>query len=67
MPFCIDDDLGLENDLEMVVKFEEMVIDLDIFGTILEDIIMNMPLKDMTNLDCLMSTIPAPDIDSTMY
>ena len=56
-----------DNHFELAIKFNDMAVDLDLFMTMVEDRLMNMPLRDMMNLDCVMSMVQAPDDDPTIY
>ena len=54
----------MENDLEISVEMQDLVLNMVLFISIVEERLMNMPFKDITNLNCLMSTLLRPNLDA---
>jgi len=55
----------LKNDLEISVGMSNLVLSMVLFIALIENKVMNLPLKSMTNMNCLISMISTPILNES--
>lgn len=55
------------NDLEISIGMKNLILNMVLYVLFVEKKILNLPLKSMTNLNCLLSTLSTPRLDETGY
>jgi hypothetical protein len=57
----------LTNDLEISIGMKNLVLNMVLFVSLIERKVMNLPVKSMTNLNCLVSMLSIPSLDENGY
>jgi hypothetical protein len=55
----------IENDIDISIDMEAMNIALTALLKVADERLFAFPIRDITNLDCWLATIPAPELDVT--
>jgi len=53
----------LRNDLEISVGMQDLVLYMALFVSVIEERLMTLPFEDLTNINCLMSTLSTPNLN----
>lgn len=59
-----DENLQMRNEVEISLDLKSTTVVLEALMLIGEDPFVNFPLQDLSNLDCWLATLPAPQLDS---